>query len=56
MPVIPVMVVGSKERITLLICCSWMGEKVNSLIIGKYVRPRWLHGVEHDNMAISYKT
>ena len=46
---------AQKERITLLICCSWMGEKVKPLIIGKSVRPRCLRGADLDSMAISYK-
>ena len=47
---------AQKERITLLIYCSWMGEKVKPLIIGKSVRPRCLRGADFDNMAISYKS
>ena len=47
---------AQKERITLLICCSWMAEKVKLLITGKSFRPRCLRGVELDSMAISYKS
>ena len=43
------------ERIILLLCCSWMGEKMKLLMIGKSVRPRCLRGVDLDMMSISYK-
>ena len=46
---------AQKERITLLLCCSWMGEKVKLLMIGKSVRPRCLRGVDLHKMSISYK-
>ncbi|KAI6658194.1 Tigger transposable element-derived protein 6 [Oopsacas minuta] len=47
---------AQKERLTLLICCSWMGEKVKPLIIGKSTRPRCLRSVDLENMSISYKS
>ena len=33
-----------KERLTVLICCSWIGEKEKLLMIGKAVNPRALKG------------
>ena len=46
---------AQKERITLLLCCSWIGEKVKLLMIGKSFSPRCLRGVDLDKMSISYK-
>ena len=46
---------AQKERITLLLCCSWMGKKVKIPMIGKSFSPRCLRGVDLDKMSISYK-
>lgn len=32
-----------KDRITLLFCCNYLGEKIKPLIIGKSKKPRWMN-------------
>ena len=46
----------SKDRVTLLLCCSATGEKLPPLVIGKYESPRCLRGINHKKLPCSYKS
>ena len=46
----------SKDRVTLLLCCSATGEKLPPLVIGKYESPRCLRGINHEKLPCSYKS
>ena len=46
----------SKDRVTLLLCCSATGEKLPPLVIGKYESPRSLRGINHKKLPYSYKS
>ena len=35
----------AKDRLTLLVCCSMTGEKVQPLVIGKFAKPRCMKNV-----------
>ena len=45
-----------KERLTVLICCSWIGEKEKLLIIGKAVNPRALKGANFGKLPVIYRS
>ena len=45
-----------KERLTVLICCSWMGEKEKLLMIGKAVNPRALKGANFGKLPVIYRS
>lgn len=44
----------SKERITILLCCSATGIKLEPLIIGKSAKPRCLKNVNVSNLGVMY--
>jgi hypothetical protein len=46
--------VQSKERLTILLCCSAIGEKLKPLVIGKYERPRALKSISKDCLPCLY--
>ena len=46
----------SKDRVTLLLCCSATGEKFPPLVMGKYESPRCLRGIDHKKLPCSYKS
>jgi hypothetical protein len=46
----------AKDRITLLLCCSATGEKLDPLIIGKSAKPRCLRGVNLKLLKIRYES
>lgn len=45
----------SKERLTVLLCCSMVGEKLPPLVIGKYANPRCFRGGDVKNLPCEYK-
>ena len=46
---------SSKERATLMLCCSLEGEKIKPLIIGKSKKPRWIKNSKNVLQNIDYK-
>ena len=46
----------AKERITLLLCCSVTGEKLEPLIIGKSATPRCFRGINVRTLNIRYES
>lgn len=44
----------SKDRLTLLLCCSMEGEKLPPLAIGKSRSPRCLRGIDINNFPCNY--
>ena len=46
----------AKERITLLLCCSATGEKLEPLIIGKSANPRCFRGINVRTLNIRYES
>lgn len=45
---------ASKERVTILFCCSSTGEKLPLLIVGKSRKPRSLRNITHSALPCSY--
>ena len=45
----------AKERITVLLCCSLLGEKLRPLVIGKSETPRCFKGVSKDDLPVIWK-
>lgn len=45
----------SKERITIIFCCSATGEKLQPLVVGKYERPRALKDIDISLLRCKYK-
>ena len=45
---------GSKDRITLLFTCSFTGEKLKPLVIGKSQKPRCFKHVDVDKLPVDY--
>ncbi|KAG0437568.1 Tigger transposable element-derived protein 4 [Dictyocoela muelleri] len=45
-----------KERLTLLLSCSFEGEKLHPLIIGKYKSPRCLKDIDVKSLNIEYES
>lgn len=44
----------SKERLTILLCCSMSGEKLMPLVIGKAARPRCFKGVDINKLPVEW--
>ena len=44
-----------KERVSLLLCVSWAGEKLKPLLIGKSPNPRALKGADMKRIPVHYK-
>lgn len=44
----------SKERITILLCCSQTGEKIRPLIIGHSANPRCFRGLNPAQLGVDY--
>ncbi|KAG0442216.1 Tigger transposable element-derived protein 6 [Dictyocoela muelleri] len=47
---------NNKQRLTLLLTCSFVGEKLNPLIVGKFKSPRCLKGVSIKSLKIEYES
>jgi hypothetical protein len=45
----------SKERLTVLLCTSALGEKLKPLVIGKYARPRAFGRQKIENFPVTWK-
>lgn len=45
----------SKERLTLLLCCSMEGEKLTPLVIGKSKKPRCFRGIDIRHLPCKYQ-
>ena len=45
----------SKDRVTLLLTCSWMGEKMKLILIGKSKKPRALKGTNMARLSVDYR-
>lgn len=45
---------NSKDRLTLLLCCSMSGEKLPPLVVGKYKNPRCFRGVDVKQLPCAY--
>ena len=45
-----------KKRLTLLLCSSWMGEKIKPLLIWKSENPRALKGVDKKKLLVTYRS
>ena len=45
-----------KERLTVLLACSSVGEKLKPLIIGKSAKPRALKGVDTNQLGVSWRS
>ena len=45
----------SKERLSLLFCCSMTGEKLQPLVIGKSAKPRCFNGLNAVNFGSYYR-
>lgn len=45
---------GSKVRVSILLCCSSQGEKLTPLIIGKYKSPRCLKNIDVKSLGLQY--
>jgi hypothetical protein len=46
----------SKERLTVMFCCSFTGEKLKPLVIGKAAKPRCFKGVDQTMLPVSWKS
>ncbi|XP_041377364.1 tigger transposable element-derived protein 6-like [Gigantopelta aegis] len=44
----------SKERLTVLLCCSSMGEKLKPLVIGKAQNPRCFKNINKDTLPVTW--
>ena len=40
----------SKERLTAVLCCSWTGEMMKPLVIGKSINPRCFRNLNKDSL------
>ena len=45
-----------KERLTVLLACSSVGEKLKPLIIGKSAKPRALKGIDTNQLGVSWRS
>lgn len=45
----------SKERVTVVLCCSAVGEKLPPLIVGRYKKPRCFKRVDISKIGIDYE-
>jgi transposase len=46
----------SKERLTVMLCCSFTGEKLRPLVIGKAENPRCFRGVQKNQLTVTWKS
>ena len=46
----------SNDRLTVLFCCSWAGEKLKPLVIGKSAKPRCFNGTNPNNFGAYYRS
>ena len=44
-----------KDRVTLLLTCSWSGEKMKPTLIGKSEKPRALKGADMERIPVHYR-
>ena len=49
-----VLEVWSKERLTIALCASAMGEKMTPLLIGRSVEPRCFKNIDPWTLALAY--
>ncbi|KAG0434559.1 Tigger transposable element-derived protein 6 [Dictyocoela muelleri] len=45
----------SNERVTILFCVSFTGEKIDPLLIGKYKSPRGFRDLDFEKLGIKYE-
>jgi hypothetical protein len=45
----------SKERLTIVLCCSWTGEMMKPLVIGKSKNPRCFRNLNKDSLPVVWK-
>ena len=45
----------SKDRLTVLLCCSCTGEKLKPLVIGKADKPRAFKGIQVENLPVQWR-
>ena len=43
-----------KERVTILLCVNFAGDKINPLVVGKYKNPRFLRSININDLNIIY--
>ena len=45
----------AKDRLTVMLCCSWTGEKLTPLVIGKAKSPRCFKGINVQDLSVTWR-